>query len=144
MQGNRSRDTSPELAVRRHLHAAGLRYRVDYRPEPSLRRTADIVFPKRRIAIFIDDCYWHSCPQHATSAKSNAAYWSKKLAENVARDTETTERLRDAGWLVLRFWEHQDPREVTAAVVAAVVLHSEPSPRPGPSAAEDEPVKKTV
>ena len=90
MQGNRSRDTSPELAVRRLLHAAGLRYRVDYRPEPSLRRTADIVFTKQRVAIFIDGCYWHACPEHGTSARANADYWSDKLQRNVARDADTT------------------------------------------------------
>lgn len=120
MQGNRSRDTSAELAVRRLLHAAGLRYRVAYRPEPSLRRTADIVFTKRRIAVFIDGCYWHACPQHGTVAHSNAAYWSEKLARNVARDADTTERLQGAGWTVLRFWEHEDPPDVAAAVAARV------------------------
>ena len=93
MQGNRSRDTSPELAVRRLLHAAGLRYRVDYRPEPSLRRTADIVFTKQRVAIFIDGCYWHACPEHGTRARANADYWSAKMQRNVARDADTTARL---------------------------------------------------
>lgn len=102
MQGNRSRDTSPELAVRRILHAQGLRYRVDYRPEPSLRRTADIVFTKQRVAVFVDGCYWHACPEHGTSARTNAEYWSAKLNRNVARDAETTARLETAGWTVLR------------------------------------------
>lgn len=120
MQGNRSRDTSPELAVRRLLHAAGLRYRVDQRPEPSLRRTADIVFTRQRIAVFIDGCYWHACPTHGTTARSNATYWSEKLARNVARDADTTTELRDAGWTVLRFWEHEEPADV-AATVAAIV-----------------------
>ncbi|WP_153504424.1 very short patch repair endonuclease [Cumulibacter manganitolerans] len=120
MQGNRSRDTSPELAVRRVLHAAGLRYRVAYRPERSLRRTADIVFTKQRIAVFIDGCYWHACPEHRTVAQSNATYWSEKLAGNVARDADTTERLQEAGWTVLRFWEHEDPGDVATAVAATV------------------------
>jgi DNA mismatch endonuclease, patch repair protein len=120
MQGNRSRDTSPELAVRRLLHAAGLRYRVAFRPLPNLRRTADIVFTKPRIAVFIDGCYWHACPRHGTSAKSNSRYWSAKLAQNVARDADTTARLRDAGWTVLRFWEHEDSAEVASKVIAAV------------------------
>jgi DNA mismatch endonuclease, patch repair protein len=120
MQGNRSRDTSPEIAVRRLLHAAGLRYRVDYRPEPSLRRTADIVFTKQRVAIFIDGCYWHACAQHGTAARSNATYWSEKLQRNVARDADTTARLEAAGWTVLRFWEHEDPIEVASEVTVAV------------------------
>lgn len=120
MQGNRSRDTSPELAVRRLLHAAGLRYRVHFRPEPTLRRTADIVFTKQRVAIFIDGCYWHACPEHGTSARANADYWSAKLHRNVARDADTTARLEAAGWTVLRFWEHDNPLEV-ARVIASTV-----------------------
>lgn len=120
MQGNRSRDTKPELAVRRLLHAAGLRYRIAYRPERSLRRTADVVFPKQRIAVFIDGCYWHACPIHGTAAKSNAEYWSEKLKRNTERDVETTTALRDAGWTVLRFWEHEPPEEIADVVIAAV------------------------
>lgn len=120
MQGNRSRDTSPELAVRRRLHAAGLRFRVAHRPEAALNRTADIVFTRQRIAVFIDGCYWHACPDHRTVARANASYWSEKLARNVARDADTTERLRAAGWTVLRFWEHEDPEAVAKAVATAV------------------------
>ena len=120
MQGNRSRDTSPELAVRRLLHAAGLRYRVDYRPEPSLRRTADIVFTKQRVAIFIDGCYWHACPEHGTAHATNATYWSEKLQRNVARDADTTARLEAAGWTVLRFWEHENPTEVASEVAGTI------------------------
>jgi DNA mismatch endonuclease (patch repair protein) len=93
---------------------------VALRPEPSLRRTADIVFTRQRIAVFIDGCYWHSCPEHSTIAHANADYWSEKLAGNVARDVDTTRRLRAAGWTVLRFWEHQDPGEVAQVVIAAV------------------------
>lgn len=120
MQGNRSRDTSPEMAVRRLLHAAGLRFRVARRPEPALNRTADIVFTKQRVAVFIDGCYWHVCPDHRTIARANASYWSQKLARNVARDVDTSNQLRAAGWTVLRFWEHEDPNDVAATVAAAV------------------------
>ena len=130
MQGNRSRDTSPELAVRRRLHAAGLRFRVAHRPEPGLNRTADIVFTKQRVAIFIDGCYWHACPDHGTVARSNARYWSEKLARNVARDADTTSRLQDAGWTVLRFWEHEDPDAVAVTVATAVRVHGPPDFRP--------------
>lgn len=120
MQGNRSKDTLPELAVRRRLHAAGLRYRVAQRPEPSVPRIADVVFTKQRVAVFIDGCYWHACPEHRTIARSNASYWAEKLRRNVARDADTTTRLRAAGWNVLRYWEHDDPDEVAATVIAAV------------------------
>jgi DNA mismatch endonuclease (patch repair protein) len=117
MQGNRSRDTAPELAVRRLLHAAGFRYRVAHRPEPSLRRSADIVFTKQRVAVFIDGCYWHACPEHGTVARSNADYWSAKLRRNVTRDADTTARLERFGWTVLRFWEHEDPPAVVGRIV---------------------------
>jgi DNA mismatch endonuclease (patch repair protein) len=120
MQANRSRDTAPELAVRRLLHAAGLRYRVDKRPEPSLRRTADILFTRQRIAVFVDGCYWHACPEHGTVARSNASYWSAKLERNVTRDADTTARLEKAGWIVLRFWEHEEPAAVAASIVGVV------------------------
>lgn len=116
MQANRARDTAPELAVRRLLHAAGLRYRVAHRPEPSLRRTADIVFTRQRVAVFIDGCYWHACPEHGTQARANAAYWSEKLARNVARDADTNARLSELGWTVLRFWEHEDPHAVAESI----------------------------
>ena len=125
MQGNRSRDTAPEMAVRRLLHAAGLRYRVAYRPEPSLRRTADIVFTRVRVAVFVDGCYWHACPEHGTTARANASYWSEKLARNVARDSDTTHRLQSAGWVVMRFWEHEDPAAVAAIIAEAVAELSE-------------------
>lgn len=120
MRGNRSRDTRPELAVRRRLHALGLRYRVSYRPVPDLRRTADIAFPRQRVAIFIDGCYWHSCPEHGTKAARNADYWSTKLASNAARDADTNARLREAGWTVARYWEHEDPDAVAADIRALV------------------------
>ena len=123
MQGNRSRDTTPELSVRRILHAEGFRYRVAYRPVPTLRRTADIVFTKQRVAVFIDGCYWHACPEHGTVARSNADYWSAKLKRNVDRDADTTARLEKAGWTVLRFWEHEDPTAVANRVVSAVRGH---------------------
>lgn len=120
MLGNRSRDTKPELAVRRLLHAHGLRYRVDIRPVAALARRADIVFTKRHIAVFIDGCFWHGCPVHGTSPKSNTGYWGPKLERNVERDADTTARLTEAGWSVLRYWEHEAPSDVAAAIEAAV------------------------
>lgn len=110
MRGNRSRDTKPELAVRRLLHAEGLRYRVNARPLPEVRRTADIVFRAKRIAVFIDGCYWHGCPAHYVPSKSNRDYWKGKIEANVARDAQTNVLLSDAGWTVLRYWAHDQPR----------------------------------
>ncbi|WP_078513298.1 very short patch repair endonuclease [Streptomyces purpureus] len=120
MQAIRSRDTKPEQLVRRLLHAQGLRYRVAAKPLAGLRRTADIVFGPAKVAVFIDGCYWHGCPEHYVSPKTNPGYWSDKVAGNMARDRETDQRLRDAGWTVLRFWEHE-PSEQCAATIAAEV-----------------------
>lgn len=120
MQGNRSRDTQPELAVRRLVHAAGLRYRVDSRPLPALNRRADMVFSGAKVAVFIDGCFWHGCPEHHTVAKSNPEYWATKVSSNRSRDAETNRRLEAEGWRVVRFWEHDDPAEVANKVVEAV------------------------
>jgi len=120
MQSNRQRDTSPELAVRRILHAHGLRYRVDIRPVPEIRRRADIVFPRQKLAVFIDGCFWHGCPEHGThSFKTNAAFWEEKIMRNAARDLDTNSQLEAAGWHVLRFWEHIDPATAAREIEAA-------------------------
>jgi DNA mismatch endonuclease (patch repair protein) len=119
MQANRSRDTQPEILVRRLLHARGLRYRVDVRPVPSLRRRADIVFTRKHIAVFIDGCFWHGCPEHGTRQfKPNITYWTDKIARNVCRDLETVNHLQEEGWTVLRYWEHVRPEEVVASIEA--------------------------
>lgn len=119
MMGNRRRDTKPELAVRSLIHRAGLRYRVDFAPLGG-RRRADIVFYGPRIAVFIDGCFWHSCPIHSTVPASNSEYWIPKLAGNVARDRETDAQLTAAGWTVMRIWEHVAPADAAAAIVQAV------------------------
>lgn len=129
MQANRSRDTAPELKVRRLLHARGLRYRVAVAPIPGLRRRADIVFTRRRLAVFIDGCFWHGCPKHGRqSFNHNVHYWPEKIRSNKARDADTNSRLVEAGWLVLRFWEHEDPEDV-AATIAEVVRSQESAQR---------------
>lgn len=120
MAAQATRGTAPEMAVRRKLHSRGLRYRVNYRPEPSLRRSADIVFTRARVAVFIDGCFWHSCPAHGTSPRTNRHWWVTKLETNVARDRNTDARLRAAGWTVLRYWEHEDPDRIADKVVQAV------------------------
>jgi DNA mismatch endonuclease (patch repair protein) len=120
MRSNKRRDTRPELLVRRILHARGLRYRVDHRVVAESRTRADIAFTRRRIAVFIDGCFWHSCPDHLHLPKANAHYWVPKLARNVERDGEVTALLRRLGWTVLRFWEHEAPEEVAEAIVVTV------------------------
>jgi len=116
MQGNRGRDTKAELAVRRLVHASGLRYRVNARPEQDLRRTADLLFTRAHVAVFIDGCYWHGCTEHFTMPATNLDYWSTKIGRNQARDLETTSRLEERGWLVLRFWEHEAPASVAERI----------------------------
>ena len=128
MRGNRSRDTTPELTLRKMLHAAGLRYRVHRAPLEGLRRRADIVFGPTKVAVFVDGCYWHGCPEHYVPPKTNPGYWSPKIAGNAARDRDTDARLTEAGWLVLRFWEHQDPRGCAEEIVAAVRSRAKPRP----------------
>lgn len=117
MQANRSRDTAPELALRRLIHAEGMRYRVSARPLKDLRRTADVVFGPAKVAVFVDGCFWHSCPQHGTRPATNPDYWLPKLARNVERDRETDRLLAAAGWLSIRVWEHDDVVKVARRVV---------------------------
>ncbi len=120
MRANRGRDTGPEMAVRRALHRRGLRYRVGVRPVIGLRRTADIVFPRQRVAVFIDGCFWHGCPNHATWPKANARWWRNKIETNIQRDRDTDILLRRSGWRVLRFWEHEDSLRAARAIERAV------------------------
>jgi DNA mismatch endonuclease (patch repair protein) len=108
MQGNRSTDTRPEVAIRSALHRAGLRFLKNSRPESGLPR-ADVLFPRARLAVFIDGCFWHCCPEHGTSPRTNGAYWRAKLDGNVARDRRNDAALADAGWNVVRIWEHEEP-----------------------------------
>lgn len=124
MQANRSRDTSPELAVRRILHASGLRYRVDFRLAPPMRRRADIVFTRARVAVFIDGCFWHGCERHYQAPRANGEFWALKVSQNRLRDLETDRILQGAGWRVLRYWEHENPEDVAASIRSVV----EPQP----------------
>lgn len=122
--------TKPEVALRRELHRRGARYFVDRAPLPKLRRRADLVFPRRRVAVYVDGCFWHSCPEHATFPKNNAEWWAEKLAGNVARDRDTDARLAAAGWTVVRVWEHE-PAAAAADLVMRIVT-SAPGGRSGP------------
>lgn len=120
MQQQRRRDTSLEIGIRRALHQLGYRYRVDHRPEPSLRCRGDIVFTRRKVVIFVDGCFWHGCPMHATAPVNNAAWWREKLAANVERDTRNTQALEQLGWLVVRVWGHEALDEAIPRINAAL------------------------
>ena len=124
MLANRGRDTRPELIVRSLVHRKGLRFRTSHRPLPELRRTADLVFRRARVAVFVDGCFWHGCPEHYKRPRTNSNYWSEKIETNATRDRDTDERLVEQGWLSLRFWEHEDPESVADAVEAAVASRS--------------------
>ncbi|RSM83418.1 very short patch repair endonuclease [Amycolatopsis sp. WAC 01375] len=112
MSKQRSRNTQIEVELRRALHAAGLRFRIHRRPLKGVRREADIVFGPTRVAVFVDGCFWHGCPEHATWPKTNADFWRTKIETNRRRDLDTDRKFAEAGWLVVRIWEHET---VTAA-----------------------------
>lgn len=120
MQANRGRDTKPEMALRRAVHALGLRYRVDTRPVKNLNRRADLVFSKAKVAVQVDGCWWHGCEEHHTTAKTNADFWAEKIRRNRERDADTDARLAVEGWLVVRVWEHEDVDEAAARIASAV------------------------
>lgn len=121
MLGNKRTGTKPETALRSALHASGLRFRKDHRLDlGDVKPRPDIVFTRAKVAVFVDGCYWHCCPEHGTQPKTNADYWSTKLARNVQRDREHDRALTDAGWTVLRVWEHV-PVEEAARTIAGVV-----------------------
>ena len=109
MQANRRRDTAPEMAIRRLVHAAGFGYRVDARPLPGARHTADMIFSRARVAVFIDGVPRHGCAEHYRPPASNTAYWAGKVTRNRERDQLANEALIAAGWTVVRIWEHEAP-----------------------------------
>ena len=123
MQANRRRDTKPEIALRSALHRAGFRYRCDLRIDlPGGRVRPDIVFTRRKVAVFVDGCFWHCCPEHGSKPAVNQGYWSPKLARNVERDTRNTALLQEAVWTVLRIWEHVPVEDAFSQVAEALSL----------------------
>lgn len=120
MRKQKSRNTEVEVELRKALHAAGLRYRIHRRPIDGVRREADIVFGRVRVAVFVDGCFWHGCPEHATWPQNNADFWRNKIETNRSRDTDTDARLEAAGWLPIRIWEHEDVAAAAARVKETV------------------------
>ena len=125
------RDTTPELALRRVLHRRGLRYRVHRRPLPDLARQADIVFPGTKVAVFVDGCFWHGCPEHGRRAhRTNGWFWPNKIATNKDRDRDTDARLVAVGWEAVRIWEHENPEQAADRVADALRVHTTDRDRP--------------
>lgn len=113
-------NTKPELLLRRELHRRGMRYRIHVTVCSSPRRVVDIVFSRARVAVFVDGCFWHGCPVHASWPKKNAAFWLEKINANRARDADTNNRLRRLGWRVIRVWGHEPPLKATRRIERAV------------------------
>ncbi|HLW80183.1 MAG TPA: very short patch repair endonuclease [Terriglobia bacterium] len=133
MRANPGRDTRPELALRSAVHALGLRYRVNVRPIADVPRTADLVFTKAKVAVFLDGCFWHGCANHYRPAKGTTAeFWNDKIAGNRRRDADTDERLRGAGWDVVRVWEHEDPADAASRIAGRVKNRRSPTRRSAP------------
>jgi DNA mismatch endonuclease, patch repair protein len=121
MRGNRRRDTKPELAIRRLLHSSGLRYRVDLRVEAGgIKVRGDIVFPRQKVIVLVNGCFWHGCPVHGNTPTRNGLYWSAKLAGNKKRDRRVRRSLSQHGWEVVSAWEHEDPISVASRISSTV------------------------
>ncbi|MYW91863.1 very short patch repair endonuclease [Amycolatopsis rubida] len=120
MSKQKSRNTGIEMALRKILHAAGYRYRVHRRPVKGVRREADLVFGPSRVAVFVDGCFWHGCPEHGTWPKNNADYWRTKIETNRRRDANTDAVLLEAGWLPVRIWEHEATEVAASRVIETV------------------------
>ncbi len=119
MKANRRRDTTPELAVRRILHGAGLRFRVDHPLPFDRRKRADIVFSRAGLYVFIDGCFWHGCPDHFVLPKTRTDFWHEKIARNRNRDLSTNAGLIAADLVPLRIWEHTPPAAAATLIVSA-------------------------
>jgi DNA mismatch endonuclease, patch repair protein len=115
MMANRKTDTAPERALRSALHGRGLRYRIHARLD-DVACQVDVVFLKARVAVFVDGCFWHRCPHHGVRPRTNSHYWDAKIDRNVARDRQNTRDLENAGWTVVRVWEHEAPEEAAERI----------------------------
>ena len=145
MRAIRRTDTKPEVALRRALHRQGYRFRKDYRLDlaEGKRVRPDIAFTARRVAVFVDGCFWHACPEHGGKPAKNTWYWEPKLQRNVERDRLADAALSAAGWDVVRVWEHEPLDAAVTAVLAALTKSGRPRSRPerGASAAHDDPAE---
>lgn len=131
MKGNRKRDTRPEVALRSSLHRAGLRFRRDYPIRVPGRRPirVDVAFTHARVAVFVDGCFWHSCPEHSNMPRANRSYWEPKLARNVQRDAQADAELAELGWHAIRVWEHERPTDAAQRVRKVLAELTTTAPR---------------
>ncbi|HEY8685489.1 MAG TPA: very short patch repair endonuclease [Chloroflexota bacterium] len=129
MQSNRPRNTRLEVKLRSALHARGLRFRKHLRPVPGLRCEADVVFPRRRVAVFIDGCFWHACPMHATWPVAHSEFWRQKIERTTTRDEANRSALEEAGWLVVGLWEHEPLQDMVRKVESVLATHRASTPR---------------
>src|SRR5204863_2770246 len=138
MRAIRRTNTKPELALRSALHRQGYRFRKDHRLDldAGARVRPDIAFTARRVAVFVDGCFWHACPEHGGRPRANDWYWTPKLARNVERDRAADETLAAAGWQVVRVWEHESLERALAAVIAAIGARAPVARRDDPAAAD--------
>ena len=120
MKAAKPKDTAPEMALRSEIHRRGFRYRVDTRPLKELNRRADIVFRPTKVAVFVDGCFWHGCPILGTQSKANAEFWQAKIQQNRERDADTNRKLEEAGWKVIRVWEHENLEDVAEMICAII------------------------
>jgi len=120
MQRQPKKDTHAELRLRSGLFRAGMRYRVHFPVPGNARRTIDIAFPRRKVAVFVDGCFWHGCPLHGRHVKTNEEWWTRKVDRNRERDRDTDALLREQGWLVVRVWEHEETQAAVDRVREAV------------------------
>ncbi len=119
MKATKSRDNPREIVIRRLLYREGMRYRIHFPVPTRKRRTIDIAFTSIKLAVFLDGCFWHSCPLHGTQASSNSEFWHQKLAQNKTRDLDTSVALQNAGWSVLRVWEHEPVVDAVTKILDA-------------------------
>ena len=116
----RQKGTRCEIELRKALHAKGLRYRLQVPLLTKPRRVVDIVFPSARLAVFVDGCFWHGCPEHASWPKNNADFWREKIETNRSRDVDTDQRLAALGWETVRVWEHEEATEAANRIAELV------------------------
>lgn len=128
----RQKGTRAELNLRKALHAQGLRYRLHVPLLAKPRRIADIVFPATKIAVFVDGCFWHGCPEHASWPKSNADFWRQKIETNRSRDADTDQRLQALGWVSVRIWEHEDANHAASRIAELVRARRKNGAQPWP------------
>ena len=131
MRANRKRDTGPEMRIRRRLFSMGYRFFVARRPLGPGSSVADIVFPRARLAVFVDGCYWHGCPEHYRVPNVHAEYWGPKILRNKNRDATTDDSLASRGWVSLRAWEHEPAESAASRIALAVDQAMSPRWRPG-------------